>query len=70
MNGLELMQKSKETLNNEIPIFNFITNELAPQEIINLVNIDDNKINAIISEKQKENGIINVLEEYKKFKET
>lgn len=69
MNGLELMQKSKEALNTEIPIFNFIANELPPQEIINLVNIDDNKINAIINEKQKENGIVHTLEEYKKFKE-
>ena len=69
MNGLELMQKSKQTLNNEIPIFNFIAEQLPSQEIIKLVSIDDSKINAIINENNKEDGIIQSLEEYKKFKE-
>lgn len=69
MNGLELMQKSKQALNNEIPIFNFIAEQLPSQEIIKLVSIDDSKINAIINENNKEDGIIQSLEEYKKFKE-
>ncbi len=49
MNGLELMQKSKQTLNNEIPIFNFIVEQLPSQEIMKLASIDDSKINAIIN---------------------
>lgn len=69
MNGLELMQRSKEKLKTEMPIFNFITNELPENEINLLVNVADNKINALISEKQKEESIITTLEEYKKFKE-
>ena len=69
MNGLELIQRSKARLESDMPIFNFITSELPENEINLLVNVADNKINALISEKQKEESIINTLEEYKKFKE-
>lgn len=69
MNGLELIQRTKTRLENDMPIFNFITSELPENEINLLVNVADNKINALISEKQKEESIINTLEEYKKFKE-
>ena len=69
MNGLELIQRTKEKLENEMPIFNFITNELPENEISLLVNIADNKINSLISEKQKEESIITTLKEYKEFKE-
>ena len=62
MNGLELMQKSKQALNNEIPIFNFIVEQLPSQEIMKLASIDDSKINAIINENNKEDGIIQSLE--------
>ena len=69
MNGLELIQRTKTRLENDMPIFNFITSELPKNEINLLVNVADNKINALISEKQKEESIVNTLEEYKKFKE-
>ncbi len=69
MNGLEILQRSKERLKTEMPIFNFITNELPRNEINLLVNVADHKINALISENQKEESIVNTLKEYKKFKE-
>lgn len=70
MDGLELMQKSKSALDNEVPIFNFISKELPSQELVKLFNVDSNKINAIINENKKEDGIKNALEEFKKFKES
>ncbi len=70
MDGLELMQKSKSALDNEVPIFNFIAKELPSQELVKLFNVDSNKINAIINENKKEDGIKNALEEFKKFKES
>ena len=69
MNGLELIQRSKAKLNNDMPIFNFITDELPENEINLLVNVADNKMNALISEKNKEESIVSTLEEYRKFKE-
>lgn len=69
MNGLELIKKSKEKLNTEMPIFNFITNKLPDNEIEEIMNIADNKINSLITENRKEESIIHTLEEYRKFKE-
>ena len=68
MNGLELIRKSKEKLQTDMPIFNFITDKLPENEINLLVDVADNKINSLISEKQKEESIISTLKEYKKFK--
>lgn len=69
MNGLELIEKSKEKLNNDIPIFNFISNNISEKELEQVVDIAGNKINALIQENQIEEKIVNALEEYKKFKE-
>lgn len=69
MNGLELIEKSKEKLDTEIPIFNFISNNIPEKEFEQVIDIAGNKINALIQENQKEEKIVNTLEEYKKFKE-
>lgn len=70
MNGIELIKKSKERLDKEVPIFNFIANKLSKAEFEQLLDIADDKATAIINERKKEESIINTIEEYKKLKES
>lgn len=70
MNGIELIKKSKEKLDREVPIFNFIANKLSQAEFEQLLDIADDKATAIINERKKEESIINTIEEYKKLKES
>lgn len=70
MNGIELIKKSKEKLDKEVPIFNFIANKLSKIEFEQLLDIADDKATAVINERKKEESIINAIEEYKKLKES
>lgn len=69
MTGLELMRKSKETLNEKMPIFNFITDYIPENDLKQMIDIADNKVNAVIKEEYKANKIVSILEDYKEFKD-
>lgn len=69
MDAIQLVEKTKEKLNVEAPVFNFIASELPERELEKLWEIGDNKVTAIINETKKENGIISALEDYKKLKD-
>ena len=67
MNGLDIVKKSKETLNNDIPVFNMISNtEIPKDEMVEIIQIVGNKMNTIIREQTEEryNGIIEDYKEY------
>ena len=69
MNGLELVEKSKQELDNEIPVFNFISNNIPDDQIEQIINIAGNKVMQLIQENQIEDKIMNALKEYKELKE-
>ena len=66
MNGLDIVKKSKETLNNDIPVFNMIANEIPKEEMMEVIKSVGNKMNTIIREHSEEryNGIIEDYKEY------
>lgn len=69
MNGSQLIARTKEKLNTEVPVFNFIASELPERELEKLWEIGDNKVTAVINETKKEKGIVSALEDYKKLKD-
>ena len=69
MNGADIIKKSKEQLNTQIPVFNFIANNIANDEFNEIIDIGGNKINAFIKEENKEQKIVQVLKDYKEFTE-
>lgn len=69
MDGSQLIARTKEKLNTEAPVFNFIASELPERELEKLWEIGDNKVTAVINETKKEKGIVSALEDYKKLKD-
>lgn len=68
MNGIELIKKSKETLENKTPIFNIIGDDIPFEELEKSSNIIGDNINALV-ENNDQNRIITILKEYKEYKE-
>ena len=67
INGLDIVKKSTETLEDNTPVFNIITTTDIPEkEMIETIKISGNKMNTIISEQTEEryNGIIEDYKEY------
>lgn len=68
MNGLDIAKKSKQILNDEIPVFNMIatTKSIPKDEFMETLNFVGNKINTIINYNTEEryNGIIEDYKEY------
>ena len=69
MNGLELIEKSKEKLDNEIPVFSFISNNIPEEQINKIVNIAGDKVMQLIQKNQVADKIVNALEEYNELKQ-
>lgn len=69
MNGFEIVKKSKEKLDSDIPVFNIFAEEMPKNEIEKIYNIAGRKFNAIISEEQYQFEVPFILEQYKKYKE-
>lgn len=66
MNGLDIIKKSKEALNNDIPVFNMIASDIPKEDYLEAKSIIGNKMNTIIRENTelRYNGII---EDYKDY---
>ena len=66
MNGLEIIRKSKEKLNNNIPVFNFIVNTISDKELKEAIDISGGKVNALIREPYQER-VIGIMNDYKEY---
>lgn len=66
INGLDIVKKSKEILEDNIPVFNIIATDIPKEEMIEVIKISGNKMNTIINEQTEEryNGIIEDYKEY------
>ena len=68
MNGIELIRKSKETLENKTPMFNMIGNDISFEELMKSSNDIGDNLNALLQSNDKDR-IIKILKEYKEYKE-
>ena len=64
MNSIEIMKLSKEKLDNNIPIFNIIGDEIPDNELKEAIDIVGKKLNALIKEPY-EDRITDILNDYK-----
>lgn len=67
MNGLEIIKKSKKNLENNSPVFNFIEEDLSEDILKEALETIGIKMNALVM-KPYQDKVINILEEYKDFK--
>lgn len=70
MNGLDIIKKSKEALNDKVPAFNFIAMDIPKDDFIEAKKIIGDKMNTIIREQTKirYTGIINDYKDYMSMK--
>lgn len=68
MGAMEIMQKTKDKLNEETPVFNIFEKQLSEQTIDKAYNIVGKKLNALVDENDHER-IVTILKEYKAYKE-
>ena len=70
MNGLDIIKKSKEALNDKVPAFNFIAMDIPKDDFIEAKKIIGDKLNTIIREQTKTRytGIINDYKDYMSMK--
>lgn len=69
MNGYEIVKKSKEKLDGDIPIFNIFAKKIPENEMKEIYNIAGRKFNAIVSEEHYQFEVPFILEQYKDYKE-
>lgn len=66
MNGLEIIKKSKEKLNDDMPVFNMIVDEIDDNELKEAVEIVGDKLNALVRKPYKERAI-NIMNDYNEY---
>lgn len=64
INSIEIMKLSKEKLDNNIPIFNIIGDDIPDNELKEAIDIVGKKLNALIKEPY-EDRITDILNDYK-----
>lgn len=64
--GIDLLKKSKEVLNNDMPVFNFISNVMPKEEIESAYDIIGNHFNIWMDETDSER-IADVMQDYKEY---
>lgn len=70
MSSIELIKKSKEDLQDNIPIFNFITKrEVSDEYIKEAYSIIGRKLNPFVGEPINELEINSIMKNYKEYKE-
>ena len=68
MNGFEIAKSSKEKLENNVPIFNMIIdNNVKEEQIDKVYDMIGNKLNSLIT-KPISNNIVNIINDYKEYK--
>ena len=68
MNGIELIKKSREKLENKTPLFNMIGDNISLQDLMKASNDIGYNVNALLENHDKDK-IIKILKEYKENKE-
>lgn len=66
MNGLEIMEKSKEVLKNDMPIFNMIVDDIADNELIKMIEVSKNNLNALVRRPYKDRAI-SIMNDYVEY---
>ena len=70
MDSIEIMEKSKENLKDNVPIFNIITNSKVSDEYMkNAYDIMGRNLNTFLSEPINNMEIDNIMQCYKELKE-
>ena len=69
MSGLELVEELKQKLNDEMPVFNFISDNIPEEQVEEIVNIAGNKVMQLIQKNQVADKIVNALREYNDIKQ-
>lgn len=64
MNGLDLMRKSEESLEKDLPVFNIIVDKIPDNELKEALDITNNGINALVREPYNDRAI-EIMEVYK-----
>lgn len=64
MNGLDLIKKTKETLQKDLPIFNIIEDKIPDNELREALDITNHKIHALVREPYSDR-VIEIMEIYK-----
>jgi len=67
MNGLDIIKRSKEILNDNVPAFNFIATDIPKEEFLEAKSIIGDKMNTIIRE-QTEIRYAGIIEDYKEYR--
>lgn len=67
--GLDILKKTKEKLKEDMPVFNFIVNEMPDDQLKDMMNVAGDKINCLITnpDKKRITGIIKDYKEYIEF---
>ena len=63
---INLIKKSEEKLEQNVPAFNLIENQIEDKDLLNAINIGGNKINALVREPYEER-IKNILQDYREY---
>ena len=66
ISGLEIIRKSKETLKDEVPVFNLITNDISKEDFFEAKKILGEKLNTIIKANTEER-YSGIIEDYKNY---
>lgn len=66
MNGIDIVKKSKETLNDKIPVFNIIASDIPKDDFLEAKKMIGDKLNTIIRE-QTEDRYKGIIEDYKDY---
>lgn len=67
MNGLEIIERTKEQVDNKLPIFNFISDTITEEKCNQVRKIAGNKINVFMPEDNKEQNITKILSDFREF---
>ena len=65
-NGLEIIKKSKEVLQDRVPVFNIISEEIPKDDFIEAKKVIGDKMNTVIRE-QTEQRYTGIIEDYKDY---
>lgn len=66
MKGIDIIKKSKQTLDNKVPVFNMIATDIPKDEYLEAKNVIGEKMNTIIRE-QTEIRYNEILDDYRKY---
>ena len=70
MDSMEIMRKSKESLKDDVPIFNIITSDTVSDEYMQTAyNLMGRNLNTFVSEPINNMEIDNIMKGYKELKE-